>query len=125
MRDLKTNLRGPNLSPPVKTFVTDSGNRIQTPRSTQGIDSKYYFIQRFINFYTIHPSLEPIAVRHILNNALPINTTCTFVNSPVGIISNNSNKNNSIETEPEPITEIINQEWDRRPRVRVDGHILN
>ena len=47
------------------------------------------------------------------------------MNSPVGIISNNSNKNNSIETEPEPITEIINQEWDRRPRVRVDGRILN
>ena len=40
VRDLKTNLRGPNLSPPVKTFVTDSGNRIQTPKSTQGIDSK-------------------------------------------------------------------------------------
>ena len=39
------------------------------------------------------------------------------MNSPVGIISNNSNKNNSIETETEQITEVINQEWDHRTNI--------
>ena len=39
------------------------------------------------------------------------------MNSPVGIISNNSNKNNSTENEPEEITEIINQERDHRTRI--------
>ena len=57
------------------------------------------------------------------------------MNSPVGIISNNSNKNNSIETETEQITEVINQEWDHRTNIdgtgqaksgrSTDGHILN
>ena len=69
--------------------------------------------------------MNPITVRHILNNAIPINTTCTFVNSPVGIISNNSNKNNSIEAEPEQITEVINQEWDYRTNIDGTGQTQN
>ena len=43
---------------------------------------------------------------------MPINTTCRIVNSPVPIRPKNSNKNNSIDSETSPITEIINQERD-------------
>ena len=55
---------------------------------------------------------ESMAVRHILSNSMPINTTCRIVNSPVPIRPKNSNKNNSIDSETSPITEIINQERD-------------
>ena len=47
------------------------------------------------------------------------------MNSPVGIISNNSNKNNSIETETEQITEVINQEWDYRTNIDGTGQAQN